>query len=243
MTKYQWKDIAWRDLWLLPILVIAELVLGLIIGIVLLILKDTNQLQWLTSLDYFDIVDSIAGAASYILVILCFWVLHKREMPNRFRIGLQGIRQYWIWIIVVYVLTYISWQVYDYLTQFIPEQYQYETTQNEAMLDSLTQWNVLLPINLLFIVVIGPIVEEIIFRNILIGELGKKFNVYVMGVISAILFAGMHVTSAESPFEMIDYLLLAIPIVWLYIKSGCNLGVSIAFHILNNFISTLLDFI
>ena len=36
------------------------------------------------------------------------------------------------------------------------------------------------------IVIVGPIVEELVFRHLLIGELGKKFNFIVMGVISAL---------------------------------------------------------
>lgn len=42
---------------------------------------------------------------------------------------------------------------------------------------------------------------------------------------------------------MIDYLILAVPLVFLYIKSGRNLGVSIAFHMLNNFISFVVTII
>ncbi|AVQ33693.1 CPBP family intramembrane metalloprotease [Staphylococcus muscae] len=243
MAKYQWKDIAWRDLWLIPIFLVGQLAIGFMVVILsgILLLANVNLPEWVTSLDYYQIVETTSIVASYLLFIICFWLLHKSEMPERFRLGLQGVRRYWLWIVIAYVVMIISLQAYGYLTQFIPEQYQYETTQNEEMLESLMAWNALLPFNFMFIVVLAPIVEEIVFRNFLIGELGKKFNIYVMGVISVILFAGIHVISATSPFEMIEYLLLAIPMVWIYIKSGCNLGVSIALHMINNFVSFVLD--
>ena len=79
-----------------------------------------------------------------------------------------------------------------------------------------------------------------IFRHLLIGELGKKFNAIVMGVISAILFSLMHVMGAESPLEIGSYLILAIAMVYAYIKSGFKLIASVSIHMLNNLISFVL---
>ena len=55
------------------------------------------------------------------------------------------------------------------------------------------------------IVIAGPVVEELVFRHIIIGELGKKFNFIVMGIVSAITFTLIHVTDAKSPFEFGAY--------------------------------------
>ncbi|MCP6468075.1 CPBP family intramembrane metalloprotease, partial [Klebsiella pneumoniae] len=71
-----------------------------------------------------------------------------------------------------------------------------------------------LPFTFIFVVIIGPVVEELFFRTILIGELGKKLNYIVMAIISVIGFALIHVTGAESPFEIGSYLIMAIVIVY-----------------------------
>ena len=83
----------------------------------------------------------------------------------------------------------------------LPKHLQYSDTQNEMALDQLFKVHAFIPFAFLLIVIVGPIVEELVFRHILIGELGKKFNFIVMGIISAVLFTYIHVTDAKSPFE------------------------------------------
>ena len=70
-----------------------------------------------------------------------------------------------------------------------------------------------------------------------LNKLGKKFNFIVMGVISALSFTYIHVSDAKSPFEFGAYLILAIALVYVYLKSNRNLASSISLHMLNNFIS------
>ena len=41
---------------------------------------------------------------------------------------------------------------------------------------------IFIPFAFVLIVIVGPIVEELVFRHLLIGELGKKFNFIVMGL-------------------------------------------------------------
>ena len=52
------------------------------------------------------------------------------------------------------------------------------------------------------IVIVTPIVEELLFRHLLIHELGKKLTYGLMYVVSILMFAGVHVTEAQSPFEL-----------------------------------------
>lgn len=61
-----------------------------------------------------------------------------------------------------------------------------------------------------------------------------------MSIISVFLFTLIHVTDAKSPFEFGPYLILAIIMVVTYLKSGRNLGSTIALHIVNNFVSFIM---
>ena len=58
-----------------------------------------------------------------------------------------------------------------------------------------------------------------------------------MGIVSAVLFTLIHVTDVKSPFEFGAYLILAISLVYVYLKSDRKLAASLSLHMLNNLIS------
>src|SRR5699024_9794032 len=86
------------------------------------------------------------------------------------------------------------------------------------------------------IVVLTRIIEEYLFRHLIIYELGKKITYGVASVLSVILFAGIHVLGATSPFEIGSYIFIALGLVFVYLKSGKNLAVSISLYAFNNLI-------
>ncbi len=104
------------------------------------------------------------------------------------------------------------------MTQFLPKHLQYSETANELELNKMFEVPGFLPVAFLLIVFVGPIVEEIVFRHILIGELGKKFVLIAMSIVSVFLFAFIHVMDAKSPFEFGPYLILSIILVFTYLK-------------------------
>ncbi len=57
------------------------------------------------------------------------------------------------------------------MTQFLPKHLQYSETANELELNKMFEVPAFLPVAFLLIVIVGPIVEEIVFRHILIGEI------------------------------------------------------------------------
>ena len=152
-------------------------------------------------------------------------------------IGFDYLKKHWLFIIIVMCASFIISNVYDKLIELLPKYLQYSETQNELELNELFKSGIFIPFAFVLIVIVGPIVEELVFRHLLIGELGKKFNFIVMGVISALSFTYIHVSDAKSPFEFGAYLILAIALVYVYLKSNRNLASSISLHMLNNFIS------
>ena len=58
--------------------------------------------------------------------------------------------------------------------QFLPKHLQYSDTQNEMELDKLFEKHAFIPFAFLLIVIVGPIVEELVFRHIIIGEFRKE---------------------------------------------------------------------
>ena len=91
-----------------------------------------------------------------------------------------------------------------------------------------------------FFVAIGmPLVEEIFYRHILIGKLSPYAPTWLLGSISAFLFAYMHCHEWQ---DMTMYLPVGIILTLVYIKSGKNIAYSWLFHALNNTIMVAIVF-
>lgn len=91
-----------------------------------------------------------------------------------------------------------------------------------------------------FFVAIGmPLVEEIFYRHILIGRLSPYAPTWLLGSISAFLFAYMHCHEWQ---DMTMYLPVGIILTLVYIKSGKNIAYSWMYHALNNTIMVAIVF-
>lgn len=91
------------------------------------------------------------------------------------------------------------------------------------------------PFGILSIAIMGPILEEMLFRGALQGYLqaicGKT---WVAIVISSLVFGVVHMNPAQMPFAF----LLGILFGWLYYRTGSLLP-GIVGHVLNNFVATV----
>lgn len=181
-------------------------------------------------------IGTLGQLMAYVVVIFVFYfyiyILLVKDL-RRDHIS----KKRWFIIIIVFLIALGLSNLYDYLMQFLPKHLQYSDTQNEMALDQLFETHAFIPFAFLMIVIAGPVVEELVFRHIIIGELGKKFNFIVMGIVSAITFTLIHVTDAKSPFEFGAYFILALSLVFVYLISGRNLAASIGLHMLNNLVS------
>ena len=92
-----------------------------------------------------------------------------------------------------------------------------------------------------FFVAIGmPLVEEIFYRHILIGKLSPYAPTWLLGSISAFLFAYMHCHEWQ---DMTMYLPVGIILTLVYVKSGKNIAYSWMYHALNNSIMVAVIFL
>ncbi|WP_274315706.1 CPBP family intramembrane glutamic endopeptidase [Staphylococcus hyicus] len=236
MSKFYWRDVRWHNLWLIPILFVS------MIASLIYIMVNVAMFEILLNLTDQPIVNIeeaivLAQLFSYIMVIFAFFCININLLRTWMKQWWDGLRRYWLWIIGLYIVTFgLAW-IYGNLKEIFPYIFTTETTQNQQMIEEMLSIPELMIFNFLLIVIAGPIVEEIFFRHILIGELGKKFNFIAMSIVSVLLFSAIHLVDFSNWFEIIDYLIIAIPLVYLYMKSGRNLGVAFAFHILNNLIS------
>ncbi|MDP4086553.1 MAG: CPBP family intramembrane metalloprotease [Bacillota bacterium] len=71
------------------------------------------------------------------------------------------------------------------------------------------------PLAILVSSIIGPILEEIVFRKILFGSLYKRFNFFISAVISSFIFALAHM----EPKHVLIYAAMGFTFAFLYVKT------------------------
>lgn len=94
------------------------------------------------------------------------------------------------------------------------------------------------PLAILVSSIIGPILEEIIFRKILFGGLYGRFNFFVSALISSVIFALAH----TEPQHILLYASMGFTFAFLYVKTK-HILVPIFAHTAMNTIVVLIQFV
>ena len=116
------------------------------------------------------------------------------------------------------------------------------TSDNQEQIEKMMSTNNAVTMFVL-VCVVAPILEELVFREAIIGSFKKSLNIHVLTFISAFLFILLHSLSKEA--GLIDwtaalmYVPLTIPIVGMYRYYNDNVFASISMHFLNNLIAFL----
>ncbi|MFC0582534.1 CPBP family intramembrane glutamic endopeptidase [Micrococcoides hystricis] len=111
--------------------------------------------------------------------------------------------------------------------------------------ESIQQMTTAAPFWLMFIVVVlmGPLVEEYIFRHLLIGKVSRRFKIeWLMVAISALAFASIHfISGGDLSFQaLVPYLGQGIAIGIFYVLMRKSLFMAWLLHALNNFVALIL---
>jgi membrane protease YdiL (CAAX protease family) len=94
------------------------------------------------------------------------------------------------------------------------------------------------PMAILVSSIIGPILEEIVFRKILFGALYGRFNFFVSALISSVIFALAH----TEPQHTLLYAAMGFTFAFLYVKTK-HILVPIFAHTAMNTIVVLIQFV
>lgn len=86
---------------------------------------------------------------------------------------------------------------------------------------------------------LGPFVEEMVFRGAMTGSLlAKRYSIIVVLAVPSLLFAAIHLNPELTPF----YFAYGLIIGWFAMRTG-SLWPSIAFHATNNIVCAATDYI
>lgn len=139
----------------------------------------------------------------------------------------------WSWISAPYLLlTAVIWLasilIIDYIMSFMP----WLPNILEQTFDVMQSgW-----IGILTIAIIGPILEELMFRGAITRVLLKKYNPTKAIIISALIFGIFHI----NPVQVVTATLIGLLLGWVYYKTA-SLIPCILIHILNNSMSVYLN--
>ena len=107
----------------------------------------------------------------------------------------------------------------------------------QGMLQQVPAW-LMVPL----LVILGPFVEEYLFRHLLIGKLSQYLNIWVCCVISVVVFSSIHVVGREglALSALAPYLGMAVVLVAVYVWTGKNLMFSYFVHAAKNLMAVVL---
>ncbi|EGG71326.1 CPBP family intramembrane glutamic endopeptidase [Staphylococcus epidermidis] len=237
--KFKLKKIVKRDFLLVPLYVLAIFILpDLFANITTWILAIVNGYlseDYLNS--FYNDASTVYAFVGEAIVILIFYLLHKRTMITTAMTKIKELKKYIPLLIICALSTEVFTSLWEYSIDFLPEQYQYYETVNEEGIEELFTHTWITPILFIDIVIFTPIIEELLFRHLIIHELGKKLTYGLMYIVSIVGFTYFHCTDAVSPFEAGSYFIAAVVFVIGYHFSHRNLAVPIALHMITNLIA------
>ena len=115
-----------------------------------------------------------------------------------------------------------------------------QTSANQAGLQALMQQ---VPVWLMvpLLVLVGPFVEEYIFRHLLIGKLSRRVNLWVCCIMSVVLFAALHIVGQEQMTlqVLMPYLAMGAVLVFVYVWTGKNVMFAYFVHASKNLLAVI----
>lgn len=191
--------------------------------------------------NYFGLnnIQIVSDVLVSVIIILAFVIINNKHIIH-LKLAFMFLANHWKVILVILVSTRVAFMCINKLMTFFNSNFDLSVTENQIR---IIEWinkpsSVTIGVITFFsIVFIGPILEEILYRHLIIGEIGKIISYKLMAIVSLVIFALAHVHSIDALNEIVLYLMLGIPIVFVYIKSNFNIYVSIAVHIFSNLAS------
>ena len=99
--------------------------------------------------------------------------------------------------------------------------------------ETIVEYAKAFPAFIIVISVIGPILEEIVFRLVIFGALYKRFGFWIAGFASSLVFAAVHMDFTH----LLVYTAMGFVFAFLYVKTGRILVPIIAHVALNLFVA------
>ncbi|WP_040205612.1 CPBP family intramembrane glutamic endopeptidase [Neobacillus jeddahensis] len=149
--------------------------------------------------------------ASFSIALLIILYLLRKEMSNKRSLDAHGspLGNSVLWAFLGIFLAYFAQIAAAMIETMLGVEMGSENTENILhIIDTL-------PLAVLVTSIIGPILEEIVFRKIIFGSLYKRFNFFISALISSVVFALAHM----EPSHILLYSAMGFTFAFLYVKT------------------------
>ncbi|KAB2330025.1 CPBP family intramembrane glutamic endopeptidase [Bacillus mesophilum] len=195
-----------KEYWIILIVYIA-MQLSSIVGLPLMVFG--SELITGTRMDQGTAVSSWLVISFSLALIIILFLLRKDMKVERSLSEQSSVVKSIAWAIGGVFLALIAQSVAANIEYMIGIEMGSENTQQIMSIIETSS------IVILVVSIIGPILEEIIFRKIIFGSLHKRFNFFISALLSSVIFAAAH-----TEFEhLLLYSAMGFTFAFLYVKT------------------------
>lgn len=191
-------------------------------AIIPLILYELKGLDPLMSVIYVNIVAFLIG------LMIIYWLLRKDLQEER-KLNPLPISSILLWSVGGLLLAWagqmVAVTIEIGLLDIKPGS---ENTDLIVKLTEMNIWFLLLP------AILGPIIEELVFRKVIFGTLQKRLNLHIAAILSALIFAFLHLEFDH----LLIYFVMGLIFTFLYVKTK-RILVPIIVHMAMNTIAVI----
>ncbi|WP_216831741.1 CPBP family intramembrane glutamic endopeptidase [Alkalihalobacterium elongatum] len=171
---------------------------------------------------------SFSAALLIIIILLLPDIKNRHEARDR-----SSKMDAAMWSILGVILAFVAQYISIYISVFL-----LGVEPGSENTERISEYARVFPLFIIVMAVIGPILEEIIFRKVIFGSLYKKFNFIIAALISSLIFAVVH---ADLDYLLV-YTALAFVFAYLYVKTK-RILVPIIAHVAMNTLAVLVHVI
>ena len=170
--------------------------------------------------------------ASFSIALLIILFILRKEMNTQSfeKRGGSSIGESVIWAIIGVFLAYFAQIFAAMIETLLGVKMGSENTQNILHIIET------MPAAIIVTSIIGPILEEIVFRKIIFGAMYKRFNFFISALISSVIFAAAHMEFQH----ILLYSAMGFTFAFLYVKTK-HILVPIFAHVTMNTLVVLVQ--
>lgn len=203
-----------------------------------------NDITGTNTLSLTSFANSLINIVVYVLLIVPIVWFMRSDLMFDYKNFLNLNKKVFGFIIAGYLYVVFGNIISNVFITFLEFVFQasYEPATNQLFIESLLQNDGMI---LMFIgaVILGPIVEELVFRKAIFGLIPKP-NIAL--IVSSVIFALIHVFNELFTLPFLNFILTVIPYLtmgfvfgFIYVRFNKNIYIPILVHMLTNLISIL----
>lgn len=166
---------------------------------------------------YAYLLTAIIGLALFWPILKEKFIQWKKQLPKQLLLAGIGFGA----IILVNILF-----------QFVHSTNQANIQQTFQQLSGMQKW-----FYAGIVAFVAPFVEELLFRQALLGNMSEVISKWIMIILTGILFGLFHIQYLNQWIQAIPYIIIGIIFGTIYVLAGKNLWCTYSIHLLNNLIS------